>query len=50
MRIHQYDDYMRADDFVHEERVKKLKALKEKKIIRPLNLERLPQQNDVEVK
>jgi len=50
MRILRYDEDMIADDFVHQEKVKKMKALREKKIVRPLDLNKLPPQNDQEVK
>lgn len=50
MIIRHYDDNLSADDFVHEEKVKKMRAFKEKKSVKPLNLERLPVENDTEVK
>ena len=50
MKIIQYDDDMRAEDFVHEEKVRKINQFKEKKRTKSLLLDKLPLQNDAEVK
>lgn len=50
MKIRQYDEDLSADDFVFEEKRRKLNQLKEKKTTKPILLDKLPQENDVEVK
>jgi len=50
MKIIQYDDDMRAEDFIHEERVRKINQFKEKKKAKLLQLDKLPKENDMEDK
>lgn len=52
MKVNHYDEYMSADDFVHQERVNKLKREREKadeKVkTKHLDLTKLPKENDME--
>ena len=50
MIIRHYDDDMTGDDAVFEEKRKKMNQFKEKKNVKPLQLNKLPQENDMEVK
>ena len=50
MRIRHYDDDMRADDVLFEEKRKKMNQFKEKKNVKAISLDKLPTENDKEVK
>jgi hypothetical protein len=48
--IRHYDDDLSADDFVFEEKRKKMNHLKEKKNVKAISLGMLPTETDQEVK
>jgi len=50
MNIRHYDEDMIADDFVFEEKRKKMNQFKEKKTVKAISLDKLPTENDQEVK
>ena len=50
MKLTHYDEDMRSEDFVFEAKVKKINQLKEKKRTKAIHLDKLPLQNDQEVK
>ena len=50
MKLNHYDDDLSADDFIHEEKVKKMNQFKEKKNVKAISLEMLPNENDMEIK
>lgn len=50
MIIRHYDEDMNAEDFILAEKIEKRKASKEKIRTKPIHLDKLPRENDSEVK
>ena len=50
MIIRHYDDDMSGDDVLFEEKRKKMNQFKEKKNVKAISLEMLPNENDMEIK
>lgn len=49
MIIRHYDDDLSGDDYVFEEKRKKMSQLKERKVVKSISLDKLPKKNDTEV-